>query len=250
MKTKKVLIVDDNDLNRRLFENLIGEFYNFETAENGIQALQKLEMGSFDLILMDIQMPQMDGITALKKIKQGKLADCPIVAITAFADESDRGNFIEMGFDDFITKPIRPKKFLDIISRALENKYITEIVGNDPAFIEVILDKNVMAQLMRFNSKDSIKKVYEDFLTECDEIWDAIESALKENQPEIITDKLHIIKGNSGTLGANIIFLISQKAEKAARLGDQDKLLEYLPILKNEIESFQQFVKEETTFEP
>lgn len=249
MKSKKVLIVEDNDLNRRLFENLIGEFYDFESAENGIEALKKLEIEQFDLILMDIQMPQMDGITALKRIKQGKLSDSPVVAITAFADEGDRDSFLKMGFDEFMTKPIRPKKFFEVINRALESKSETATIGIDIPFNEVILDKKVVAQLMKFNSKDNIKKVYEDFLIECDEIWEAIENALKENQPEVIKDKLHIIKGNSGTLGANVIYLISQKAEIAARLMDQDKLLEYLPILKKEIELFQQFVKEETIFD-
>ncbi len=250
MKSKKVLIVDDNDLNRRLFENLIGEFYDFESAENGIQALKKIEMGRFDLILMDIQMPQMDGITALKRIKQGKLTDSPVVAITAFAEEGDRDSFLKIGFDEFMTKPIRPKKFFDVINRTLESKSEPEHVGIDPPFNEQVLDKKVLVQLMKFNSKNTIQKVYEDFLTECDEILEAIDRALKENQPEVILDKLHIIKGNSGTLGANIIYLISQKAENAARLMDHDKLLEYLPIMKNEIESFQQFVKEETIFEP
>lgn len=249
MKSKKVLIVDDNDLNRRLFENLIGEFFDFESAGNGIEALKKLESEHFDLILMDIQMPQMDGITALKRIKQGKLSDSPVVAITAFAEEGDRGSFLKMGFDEFMTKPIRPKKFFEVINRALENKFGTGTTGIEPPFNEVILDRKVVAQLMKFNSKDNIKKVYEDFLIECDEIWEATENALKENQLEVIIDKLHIIKGNSGTLGANVIYLISQKAESAARLMDQDKLLEYLPILKKEIESFQQFVKEETIFE-
>ena len=249
MKSKKILIVDDNDMNRRLFENLIGEFYDFESAGNGIEALKKLENEQFDLILMDIQMPQMDGITALKKIKQGKFSDCPIVAITAFADEGDRGSFLKMGFDEFMTKPIRPKKFFEVINRALENKSETELVGIDSEFKEMILDKKVVAQLMKFNKNDAIQKVYNDFLTECDELWNGIKTALKENDTGFIMDKLHIIKGNSGTLGANIIYLISKKAENAARLKDREKLLEYLPTLKKEIDSFQQFVKEETIFD-
>lgn len=249
MKSKKVLIVDDNDLNRKLFENLIEPFYSYESAKNGIEALKKLENGRFDLILMDIQMPQMDGITALKRIKQGKLSDCPVIAITAFADEGDRVSFLKMGFDEFLTKPIRPKHFLDVISRTLENISGTEKVGPDPPFNELILDKKVVAQLMKFNKNDAIQKVYNDFIAECNELWNVIEIALKENKPEVISDKLHIIKGNSGTLGANIIYLISQKAENAARLKDQEKLLEYLPILKKEIDSFQQFIKEETIFE-
>ena len=242
--------MDDNDLNRRLFENLIGQFFDYESAENGIEALKKLEIEQFDLILMDIQMPQMDGITALKGIKQGKLSEAPVIAITAFANEDDRDSFLKMGFDEFMIKPIRTKNFLDVINRALENKPEIKEVGIDPDFKELILDKKVVAQLMKFNSKDTIQQIYEDFLTECDEIWEVIEQALKENQQEVIKDKLHILKGNSGTLGANVIYLISQKAENASRLKDLGKLLEYLPDLKKEIESFKQFVKEETIFEP
>ena len=249
MKSKKVLIVDDNDLNRMLFENLIGQFYDFESAKNGIEALKSLENEKFDLILMDIQMPHMDGITALKKIKQGSLSDCPVVAITAFADEGDRNSFLKMGFDEFITKPIRPKEFLEVINKTLENNSRTYNSENNSTFEELILNKIVVAQLMKFNTNHSIQKVYYDFLSECDELWKGIELALKEDQMDDLIDKLHIMKGNSGTLGANIIYHNSLKAENAAKSKDRDTLLENLAILKKEIDSFQQFIKEETIFE-
>ncbi len=249
MKSKKVLIVDDNDLNRRLFETLIGQYYDFETAENGIEVLKKLENGRFDLILMDIQMPHMDGITAVKKIKQGNLSYCPIVAITAYADESDRDSFLKMGFDEFITKPIRPKQFLEVINRTLENISSTDNLEVDPKFEELVLNKKVVAQLMKFSTKHSIQQVYNDFLSECDDLWQGIELASKENEMDDLINKLHIIKGNSGTLGANIVYLSSQKAESAARLNDRETLLENLKILKKEIDSFQHFIKQETIFE-
>ena len=88
MKSKKVLIVDDNDLNRKLFENLMGSLVTISTAKNGIEAVELAKKVDFDLILMDIQMPQMDGITAMKKIKQD--GPCHIWAVTAYAEESDR----------------------------------------------------------------------------------------------------------------------------------------------------------------
>lgn len=250
MKNKKVLIVDDNDLNRRLFENLIGQFYDFESVGNGLEALKKLENETFDLILMDIQMPQMDGITALKKIKQLNLADCPVIAITAFAEESDRNSFLNLGFDEFVTKPIRPKLFLDVISTTLNASSKTDHIEDDQSFEGQILDKKVVAQLMKFNTNQSIRQVYFDFLSECDELWEGIELALKEDKMDVLIDKLHIIKGNSGTLGANNIYINSQKAESAGRLKDHNKLLENLANLKMEIESFQQFIKEETIFKP
>jgi CheY-like chemotaxis protein len=245
MKTKKVLIVEDNELNRKLFENLIGQIFQFESVQNGVEALVKLENEKFDLILMDIQMPYMDGITAIRKIIQQKISDCPIIAISAYAEESERENFLQLGFQEFISKPIRPREFLEVVNRTIQNNFEKkEKSEND----ELILDKNIVDQLMKFNTNDSIKKVYNDFIIECDEIWNFIQISLKDNQLKAIAEKLHILKGNSGTLGANKIYFLSQIVEKAAKTEDLQTLLNYLPNLKKEIDSFQLIIKEETTF--
>lgn len=245
MKTKKVLIVEDNELNRRLFENLIGQIFQFESVQNGVEALIKLEKEKFDLILMDIQMPHMDGITAIRKIIQQKISNCPIIAISAYAEESERENFLQLGFQDFISKPIRPREFLEVVNRTIQNNFEKkEKSEND----ELILDKNIVDQLMKFNTNDSIKKVYNDFIIECDEIWNSVQISLKDNQLKAIAEKLHILKGNSGTLGANKIYFLSQIVEKAAKTEDLQTLLNYLPNLKKEIDSFQLIIKEETTF--
>ena len=103
MKSKSILIVEDNDLNRKFFENLIGQIWEFESALNGREAIEKLEKRDFDLILMDIQMPEIDGITALKRIREKNLSLSPVIAVTAFADESERDSFLSQGFDGFIT---------------------------------------------------------------------------------------------------------------------------------------------------
>ena len=73
MKAKKVLIVDDNSLNRKVFEHIIGQIYEFGTASDGREALEKIKTGEFDLILMDIQMPVLDGINTLNVIKNEKI---------------------------------------------------------------------------------------------------------------------------------------------------------------------------------
>jgi CheY-like chemotaxis protein len=245
MKTKKVLIVEDNELNRKLFENLIGQIFQFESVQNGVEALVKLENEKFDLILMDIQMPYMDGITAIRKIIQQKISDCPIIAISAYAEESERENFLQLGFQEFISKPIRPREFLEVVNRTIQNNFEKkEKSEND----ELILDKNIVDQLMKFNTNDSIKKVYNDFTIECDEIWNSVQISLKDNQLKAIAEKFHILKGNSGTLGANKIYFLSQIVEKAAKTEDLQTLLNYLPNLKKEIDSFQLIIKEETTF--
>jgi two-component system alkaline phosphatase synthesis response regulator PhoP len=170
MKSKKVLIVDDNDLNRKLFENLIGQRFSFESAKNGLEAVELAEISTFDLILMDIQMPKMDGSTAMKLIRQGRNFSCPIFAVTAFAEQSERNYFLEQGFDEFITKPIRPKEFLVLIQQYLngnpENTVpALEITGEIPA----TLDINVLKHLLKYSSKSVIKKIFDEFLHECKE---------------------------------------------------------------------------------
>src|SRR5690606_7392965 len=102
MKNKKVLIVDDNALNRKVFENIIGYSFLFDVAVNGLEALEKIRSDHFDIILMDIQMPKLDGISALKIIRGDNLTSAPVIAISAFSNPSDRDYFLSMGFDDFM----------------------------------------------------------------------------------------------------------------------------------------------------
>ncbi len=247
MKSKKVLIVDDNNLNRKLFENLIGQFWEFESAKNGLEAVAWTERTDFDLILMDIQMPQMDGISALRKIRKSANHSCPVLAITAYADESDKDNFLEMGFDGFMTKPIRPKEFLEVIRAALTSK--NDIPVEAPSLDNIVLDKKTVRQLMKYNSSETIRKVYADFAEECMDLLEKIQEGLKKNDPQYIFDQLHIIKGNSGTLGANTIFLLTNKAEEEIRSGNWDGLIHSISSLKSECLVFKNYIAKETIFE-
>lgn len=249
MKSKKVLIVDDNDLNRKLFENLIGQIFSFESAKNGLEALALTESQNFDLILMDIQMPQMDGITAMKKIRQGNNR-CPIIAVTAFAEESDRVSFIEQGFDEFITKPIRPKEFIKLIQNYLSGNEIGKTSPEStPGTTQVILDKKIIDQLLRYNSKLVIKKVFDDFLVECTETEGMIDGNHSNTPPLDLIEKIHAVKGNSGTLGAMKIYASATLAEEYGRKEFYTQFTAEVKNLKNEIQQFREFLKQETIFD-
>lgn len=251
MKSKSVLIVEDNDLNRRFFENLVGQIWSYESALNGKEAIEKAGQKNYDLILMDIQMPEIDGIHALKKIRsQGKNL-CPIIAVTAFADENDRSAFLQEGFDDFITKPIRPKEFLEKIKRALEDKAIDKDTNTNKLIIkEVIFDKSVFEQLSKYNKPETIRKIYEDFLEETLSLLKDCYETIKEGNPSEVIKQVHIIKGNAGTLGINLVYLAAAKTEDFGRNGDFEKMKESLDQLQKEIESFEQYFKEEIIFKP
>ena len=102
---KKILVAEDNDSNFILMTYILKKFYVFERAKNGQEAIDMVESGSFDMVLMDIKMPVMDGLEATKAIKE-KHPDLPIVALTANAFDSDRQLALQAGCNDFLSKPV------------------------------------------------------------------------------------------------------------------------------------------------
>lgn len=109
---KKVLVVEDNPLNLELIvEILRGHDISVDTAGDGNEAVAKEKEKSFDLILMDIELPIMDGVEATTIIKKNH-KDIPVIALTSYAMKGDKERFLEAGFDDYISKPIEIHEFL------------------------------------------------------------------------------------------------------------------------------------------
>ena len=105
MIMKKILIAEDNDSNYILMTYILKKFYQYERARNGQEAVEMVNKNQYDLVLMDIKMPVMDGLEATKAIKEIK-PELPVVALTANAFDSDRQLAVEAGCDDFLAKPV------------------------------------------------------------------------------------------------------------------------------------------------
>jgi CheY-like chemotaxis protein/HPt (histidine-containing phosphotransfer) domain-containing protein len=116
-----LLLVEDNPINRRLAQSVLErQGHDVTVAENGVAALEALERESFDLVLMDVQMPKLDGIEATVAIRRREATTgghVPIVAVTAHAMAGDRERCMGAGMDGYLTKPIRPAMLLDAIAR-------------------------------------------------------------------------------------------------------------------------------------
>ena len=115
---KKILVAEDNDSNYILMTYILRKSYEYVRACNGQEAVDMVEAGGIDLVLMDIKMPVMDGLEATKAIKE-KHPDLPIVALTANAFDSDRQLAIAAGCDDFLSKPVSSEKCLATIAKFL-----------------------------------------------------------------------------------------------------------------------------------
>ncbi|QDH79531.1 response regulator [Echinicola soli] len=243
MENKRILIVDDNNLNRKVFENIICHNFPFSSAENGQDAIDKIKCERFDLILMDIQMPVMDGITALKIIKSEGLTAAPVIAISAYSDQTDRDYFLSAGFDDFIDKPVKPKDLLESISNHLHKKSLNP--SDHPSSNEQdILDQKVYDQLKKYNTSEDIKTVYEDFFDEGQTLLDEIKLLIDQGNYSEIAEKLHILKGNSGTLGARILFKHSSILEQKLKDSEYNGIIEDYLTLQDQLKVFKSHLKE------
>ena len=113
---KKILIAEDNDSNFVLMSYILKKYYQFERARNGQEAVEMVDKNQYDIVLMDIKMPIMDGLEATKAIRE-KHPDLPILALTANAFDSDRQLAMEVGCNDFLSKPVSSEECLETITR-------------------------------------------------------------------------------------------------------------------------------------
>jgi Amt family ammonium transporter len=201
-----VLLVEDGETNRRLIQLILSEAgVQVTTAENGEQGVQEAESGDYDAILMDMQMPVMDGYQASARIRQLGL-EMPIIALTAHAMKGDREKCLQVGCSDYLTKPIRADALIECLRRAVPDDRVQgkkdaasglEALG--PDFRELALD---YLQLQR----ERIVQMGE---------------ALDRDDYGQVAVLAHGIKGTAGSLG------LSQFTEPASRLetaaGFQDK---------------------------
>jgi CheY-like chemotaxis protein len=116
----KILIAEDNQLNQLLIKAILDkESIQYELAENGEQVLEKLNSTHFDLILMDIQMPIMDGVSATIEIRNKLHSRIPIIALTANASVSDEMKYKEVGMNDHLSKPFKREDLFNKIKKHL-----------------------------------------------------------------------------------------------------------------------------------
>ena len=113
---KRVLIAEDNDSNYILMTYILKRDYEYVRAKNGVEAVEQADKGGIDLILMDIKMPEMDGLEATKRIKAAH-PELPILALTANAFDSDRQLAFDAGCDDFLAKPVSSARCLELIAK-------------------------------------------------------------------------------------------------------------------------------------
>jgi CheY-like chemotaxis protein len=255
----RILVAEDNSVNQRLASRLLErEGHSVTIAGSGKEALesferQHLEQRQFDLILMDVQMPDVDGLQATARIRdreRGSGHRVPIVAMTAQAAESDRLRCLESGMDAYVTKPVHVPDLMRMIETVVPEIVMPESVvpgGNSMNGNGTSGESSVQAQLQQLDESlalsrvggdlDLLKEVAELFLDDYPSTFEKIKAAVASRDATALEQHAHSLKGSVSTFGANRAFEAAFTLEKQGRSGDMTGASDGLRQLEQALEA-------------
>lgn len=243
-----VLLAEDNELNQQVARELLSDMgIDVTIASNGNEAVEFAKLYDFDLVLMDIQMPVMDGLEATKQIKRiDKCAQWPIVAMTAHAMSGDKDKSLEAGMIDHINKPIEPSVLNRVLREHLKHRLVniskkTSVSSSETSYKQSIdtielPGINVSEGLKRLFGKETLyRELLVKFANEQERVDEMISKDLADENMEQAIRSAHTLCGVSATLGANELSSIAKELELKLSSGDSFEVDDDLSRLADEL---------------
>lgn len=196
LKAARILLAEDNSFNQQIAQEILeGQGATVCVANNGIEALELLQQADFNCVLMDLQMPQMDGLEATRRIRANpRLAHLPVLAMTATATTEARMRCIDAGMNDFISKPIQPELMFRTIANWLPK-------GAQPCAEQAVIDLSVLARLCG-NDPHKVNRFAIKFVESSQEGVCDMEAALARGEVQPVRELGHRIKSAARGVGA------------------------------------------------
>ena len=264
LRGRKALLAEDNEINQEIAVELLeGIGLTVTIANNGKEAVDLAEKNSFDCVLMDMQMPEMDGYEATRELrKEKRFKDLPIIAMTANAMQGDREKCIDAGMNDYVGKPINPKDLYSTLLKWLSNQESKE-APSAPKVKEVKNSNNGFPKLKGFNIEEGLarvngntglyRKMLSKFYQDNINAKSDIQKAADEGDFSLAERMVHTIKGVSATIGAEELAEASEPIEGELRKGKKKiskKLFStFSKKLDEVLESLQQLVPDSESSE-
>jgi signal transduction histidine kinase/CheY-like chemotaxis protein/HPt (histidine-containing phosphotransfer) domain-containing protein len=206
----RILLAEDNEINQRVAVTILKKWgHRVDTARNGNEAVDAIRQHSYDLVLMDIQMPGMDGMEATQAIRQldGEAAHVPILAMTANAMQGDRERFLAAGMDDYIAKPIDRDALFKMLQRYASPSSAPAARQDDdvklkPENITPLIGHEVLTYLLNELSHDTVDELIDEYMSHSSDLLSQALTATEEEDLETVEYAIHTLKGMSGALGA------------------------------------------------
>jgi len=243
-RTTRILLAEDNITNQKVALSTLNRFgYSADVVKNGKEAVEALKNNPYDIVLMDCQMPGMDGYEATDEIrkweKKGKNGSkrVPIIAMTAHALKGDREKCLNAGMDDYIAKPIHPRKLCNVIE-----KWLNEPGGSHEAKIvleplpqHVIFDKNSFLDRL-FGDEDLAIEIIKGFIDDSIRQIGILKEALDNRDANVIYRQAHSLKGAAANISATALKELAYQIEIAGKTSDLIKAASLIPKLDIQFE--------------
>ena len=230
-RSLRILLAEDNAINQKVALRTLERLgYHAEVVEDGQAALDALGTRGFDLVLMDVQMPVLDGMAATRVIRDPASAvldhSVPIVALTAHARPEDRTACLAAGMDDYLSKPLQPDKLAAALARwaragggADEEEVVGDEVPDTPARETAVFDPAVLLDLLGGDAA-AVAEIVGEFLDDVPRQLQALGAALDEGDLDAVRRQAHTVKGASANVGAQALRAAAYDVERAAAAGD------------------------------
>ena len=259
----RVLVAEDNPINQKLAASLLDKWgYVHDLAENGCIAVEKYNQNQYDVILMDMQMPEMGGIEATQIIRSLEDPDqhIPIIAMTANAMQGDRERCLEAGMDYYLSKPIKSDALKEILSllttQVQNNRQIspsTNPESSPAATVEQLIDGSSFdfAAAILEGDDEVIQIITPMFLEGCDKQVEEIQSAIQTRNAELLHRSAHTFKGLVGNFNAKPLEQLSKaielKGKQADFSGVEELFAELINLLVPLKVALEQYLKKKST---
>jgi signal transduction histidine kinase/HPt (histidine-containing phosphotransfer) domain-containing protein len=253
----RILLVDDNEINQKVAARILGQIgYKPDLAENGRKALAALDENIYDLVFMDVMMPEMDGLEATRNIRERQTspADHPnygsriiIVAMTAHAMQSDREKCFAAGMDDYLSKPIRPGDIRGIIEKwglsanSTGEARFLPVPKIETAAAEPPVEMDRLNDLTDGNA-DSLRELVELYFKQTTQQFEQIKAAIAANKADEVRRVAHSCAGASATLGMMRLGQLMRDLEKAGAAGALTNAIQICDDAGREYSAVKQFL--------
>ena len=215
----RILLAEDNAVNQQVALKLLDQLgYRADLASNGLEALEALERQPFDVVLMDVQMPELDGLEASRRIcERWPVENRPqIIAMTANAMPEDRAACFAAGMDDYLAKPIRPNELAKALRRVRphEDARAPSAEASDAA-----LDASALESLRELGGEAFLAEVIDTFLSDGPALVASLRTSYEQGNTEELRRTAHTLKSNGQTFGAGRFSEFCRELEERARSG-------------------------------
>ena len=240
---RKILLVEDSPVNRKVALELLGRRgHRVEVASNGAEALDALADGSFDLALMDVHMPVMDGLTATRAIRDGEHGSgrhLPIVALTAGATVEDREACLSAGMDNFVSKPFRAEDLYRAVEGVAAEALVDEDIDEGPPTGAVSGDVPCLdwqGALSKLEGDETfLRELTGMFLDQYPAMLTAVEQAVSRQNGDELKRAAHALKGSSQVIGGKAVAAAALELENLGRTGNLSEAGTALRALQNRL---------------